>query len=76
MSYNKRYEDSYLDEDDEDEADGRTDEERLAALLQKYPRTEKENDRLTKIADRLLDKATATGDKELYYKVMDVLSEL
>ncbi len=76
MSYHKRYEDSYLDDEDEDLADGRTDEERLEILTKKNPRTPKESLQLKKVAARLLDKATAGGDKELYYRVIDVISDL
>lgn len=75
MSYHKRYEDSYLDEDDED-FDGTTDEMRLENLLKKNPRTEKDTVNLKKVANRLIDKATANGDKSLYYKALDALSEV
>lgn len=75
MSYRKHYEDSYLDEDDED-FDGTTDEERLENLLNKNPRTQKDNDNLKKVATRLLDKATINGDKDLYYKALDALGEV
>ena len=65
-----------MDDEDEDLTDGKTDEERLEILLKKNPRTNKDLERLRKVADRLLDKATNTGDKELYYKILDVLGEL
>ncbi len=76
MSYHKRYEDSYLDDEDEDLDDGKTDEQRLTALVEKNPRTAKEDERLKKIAGRLLDKALAIGDKDLYYRVMEAIGNL
>ncbi len=75
MSYHKRYEDSYLDEDDED-FDGTTDEERLENLLKKDPRTQKDTENLKKVANRLLDKSLNSGNKDMYYRMMDVLAEM
>ena len=47
MGYRKRYEDSYLDDEDEDLDGGdKTDGERIVALLRKPTRTEKEEARM------------------------------
>lgn len=54
MGYRKRYEDSYLDdEDDEFDGDDKTDGERIVALLMKPSRTEKEEARIKKLTERL-----------------------
>ncbi len=52
MGYRGRYEDSYLD-DEEDDADGKTEVERIVALLEKAARTETEETQLGKLTERL-----------------------
>jgi hypothetical protein len=62
MSYRKRYEDSYLD--DEDEADDgleKTDAERIIALLEKPSRTPLEEERIQKLTERLFTGAKLPG---------------
>ena len=62
MGYHKRYEDSYLDEEDEEFAgDDRTDGEKLIALIQKPSRTPKEEERIKKLTERLCVGAKLPG---------------
>jgi len=62
MAYVKRYEDSYLDEeDDEFDGDGKTDAERLIALIQKDTRSQKEDERVKKLTERLFNGAKLPG---------------
>ncbi len=70
MSYHKRYEDSYLDEEDE-EFDGsdKTDAERIIGLLEKAERTPKEDERIKKLIERLFVGAklpAAPGEQAIY----------
>ncbi len=62
MAYRKGYEDSYLDEEDE-EFDGsdKTDAERIVALLEKPSRTAKEEERIKKLTERLFAGAKLPG---------------
>ena len=54
MTYRKRYEDSYLDEEDEEfDGNGKTDGERLEILIRKDDRTEKEDAFIKKLTERL-----------------------
>lgn len=54
MAYRKRYEDSYLDEEDEEFAgDERTDGEKLVELIQKPLLSEKEEARKKRLTERL-----------------------
>jgi hypothetical protein len=62
MTYRKRYEDSYLDDEDEEiDGDERTDAERIVALLEKPDRTPKEDARITKLLERLYVGAKLPG---------------
>ena len=62
MSYRKRYEDSYLDDEDEDfDGTDRTDAERIVALLEKSARTPQEDARITKLTERLFVGAKLPG---------------
>lgn len=62
MGYRKRYEDSYLDDEDEDLDGGdKTDGERIVALLRKPTRTEKEEARILKLIERLFVGAHLPG---------------
>ncbi len=62
MGYRKRYEDSYLDDEDEElDGDDKTDGERIVALLQKQTRTEKEEARILKLTERLFVGARLPG---------------
>lgn len=118
MSYKKRYEDSYLDEEDEEFAgDERSDGEKIVSLLQKAERTQKENERIKRLTERLFmgarmpatpgalavadialvaetyaglgdadtavlmwsrlsEIAEANGDRELYYRSLDEMTNL
>lgn len=62
MGYRKRFEDSYLDEEDE-EFDGtdRTDAERIIALLEKPVRTPQKDARTKKLTERLFVGAKLPG---------------
>ncbi len=62
MGYRKRYEDSYLD-DEEEEFDGtdRTDAERIISLLQKHTLDQKQSERLKKLTERLFVGAELPG---------------
>ena len=54
MGYQKRYEDSYLDEEEDDfDGAGFSDSARLVLLIRKPGRSEKENAFLKKLTDRL-----------------------
>ena len=62
MGYRKRYEDSYLDEDEKDTDElGKTDSERIAELLRKPSRTLKEEEKIKLLTDRLLNGAKMPG---------------
>lgn len=118
MAYQKKYEDTYLDKDDEEfTGDDKTDAERIVALLEKPSRSPKEEVLVQQLTERLfvaaqlpgtpgeqavfglelvanaykdlglVDTATALwaqlsdvagviGNKELYYKAMDAITEL
>lgn len=62
MGYRKRYEDSYLD-DEEEEFDGsdKTDAERIIELLQKDTLDQKQSERLRKLTERLFVGAELPG---------------
>lgn len=54
MAYRKRYEDSYLDQEDEEfEGDDRTDGQKLAELILRPSLTEKEEARKKRLTERL-----------------------
>ncbi len=54
MSYHKRYEDSYLDEEEEEFAgDDMTDAQKLITLLQRENRSQKDTALLQKLTERL-----------------------
>lgn len=118
MAYQKRYEDSYLDKDEEEiPGDDRTDGEKIAALIQDPQLTEKEKDRVKRLTERLFmaarmpstpgalavvdiahiaeayaalgvasvsvglwsrlsDIAEANGDRELYFRCMEEITNL
>ena len=63
MAYRKRYEDSYLDEDEKDTDElGKTDAERIVALLNKPSRTLKEEEKIKLLTTRLLVGAKMPGE--------------
>jgi hypothetical protein len=118
MSYHKRYEDSYLDDEDEEFAgDDMTDGQKIVTLLQRENRSQKDDAFIAKLTERLFagvkmpnpigvnavegislvattyaglgarnsavallerlsDTATSTGNKDMYYKAMDMITEL
>ena len=62
MGYRKRYEDSYLDDDEKDTDEiGKTDSERIIALLEKSSRNITEEERIKRLTDRLLEGAKVPG---------------
>ncbi len=62
MGYRQRYEDSYLDEVDEEfEGDERSDAQKLIDLIKKTVRTEKEDIRIKKLTERLIVGAKLPG---------------
>ncbi len=60
MGYHKRYEDSYLDEED-DGVEGQTDAERLVSVIGKPDRTEADMSRMEKLSHRLVMAAGMPG---------------
>lgn len=63
MGYRKRYEDSYLDEEENELEDvSKTDAERIIGLLQKESRTLPEEEKIKLLTDRLLMGARMPGD--------------
>ena len=62
MGYQKRYEDSYLDEEEDDfDGAGFSDSARLVLLIRKVGRTERETAFLKKLTDRLTNAAKMPG---------------
>jgi hypothetical protein len=62
MGYRKRYEDSYLDEDEKDTDElGKTDSERIVVLLGKPSRTLKEEEKVKLLTQRLFNGAKMPG---------------
>ena len=63
MAYRKRYEDSYLDEDEKDTDElSKTDAERIVALLNKPSRTLNEEEKIKLLTNRLLGGAKMPGE--------------
>lgn len=55
MAYRKRYEDSYLDDEDEEfDGDGISDGERLAVLIKKETKTDKDTALIEKLTSRIM----------------------
>ena len=61
MAYIKRYEDSYLD-NEEDEVEGITDQDRIVGLIQKPDKNERDNSIIKKLTDRLTNSAKMPGE--------------
>lgn len=62
MVYRKGYEDSYLDEEvDEFDGSNKTDAEKIVALLERNPRTQKDEALITKLTERLFAAARMPG---------------
>ena len=62
MAYQKRYEDSYLDKEDEEiPGDERTDGEKIVDLLRKPERSERDSERAELLTDRLFKAARMPG---------------
>ena len=61
MVYTKRYEDSYLDKDDE-EIEGVSDEDRLVGLIQKADKSDRDHSIIHKLTDRLTNGAKMPGE--------------
>lgn len=58
MAYRKKYEDSYLDDEDEEfEGDERSDTEKLIDLIQRPSRTPKQEEWVKKLTERLFEGA-------------------
>lgn len=118
MTYRKRYEDNYLDDEKEEfEGDNRTDAEKLVGLITKPERTPKDEEWVKKLTERLFvgaklpgppgeaavlglplvgsayfeigdtpsaiahwirisETAAEIGNKDLYYRAMDEVSNL
>ena len=118
MSYHKRYEDSYLDKDDEEiPGDERSDGEKIAALIQDPEPSKERLERIQRLSERLFmaarmpstpgalavadialvaeayaalgntsfsvelwsrlsEIAETNGDKELYFRCMDEISNV
>ena len=61
MAYTKRYEDSYLDKDDE-EIEGITDQDRLVGLINKPDKSDRDHSIIKKLTDRLTNGAKMPGE--------------
>ena len=83
MSYRKRYEDSYLDEESEDFDASISPADRLILYIQKKEKTERDRvviDRLVsqivgvEVWARILEVAESVGDRDMYYIATDKMS--
>ncbi len=86
MAYKKRYEDSYLDEENED-FDGSPESAKghLMRLLQKKNKTQDDLDFMQKISNTvtsvedwalIVETAESVGDRDFYYFAVDKMSSL
>jgi hypothetical protein len=78
MSYHKRYEDSYLDDEDF-ELEKSTDIEKILSFIEKaalIPEDAERIKRLLALWGRLSEIAEAKGDRDLYYRSLDEMTNL
>ena len=85
MSYRKRYEDSYLDDEDEDFDPSVAPVDRLILLIQKKEKTERDRTNILKYTQqvvgaepwaRVAEVAEAVGDRDMYYVAIDKMAEV
>ncbi len=77
MGYRKRFEDSYLDGEDEEFEDAKGDPVLMGLMREAESRARGgELDKAIELWEKISEIAQIRGDKNLYYKAMDKITQL